>query len=605
VLHPVSWVESKGGVIYVNSEGFEVGSSDAVMSGAMNQQRVSQLVPVDYHPPVSADTLRSQDYIDFLQEKIYVQTDKPYYYPGETVWFKGYIRYRTPSLRDSLSTTVYAELIDSTKNVAVTKILEVIDGSFQNEFVLPDTLAAGDYFLRYYANANRNFGDDKLLIKYIPVLAMRQAVDPAAPEAVEVENELVAIKNAKPAYKVREKIELELSSMVSDPSVLAGANLSISVTDVDQVVPINLNATISDAVEFRDSPPGSSFSYPVERGFGFEARFDAHEKKEKELVLHIFQLEPRYYTLAQSDKSGNFIVNGLTFYDSAWFAIVPNGVEDSDNDVSLKKREIPPVHLPARYSKPVIQQTSLVQRAGDYKTDGRIMLEEVEVRASRINSDRQMKPYGRPDYVLSRKDIKDQNGSLLFALQGKIQGLVVRQVFVTTEGTRWVVYLQRNANTGKRPPEVLVTVNGNVVSGTPEEILTSIKIGTVESVELSLRSGMQYGRKSADGILAVYTNTDRPQESQLTSKVLVDGYSRPRVFQSPDYSTPSARAAKKEDLRSTIYWNPNIRLDETAIAKVEFFAADLKGQYKIVVEGLSADGTPIHAEKEITIVDGN
>ncbi|HMJ71202.1 MAG TPA: carboxypeptidase-like regulatory domain-containing protein [Cyclobacteriaceae bacterium] len=605
VLHPISWIESRSGMISVTSEGFEVGSSDAVVFGTMNQQRVSQLVPVNYHPPVATETPLAQDYIDFLQEKIYVQTDKPYYYPGETVWFKGYIRYRTPSLRDSLSATVYAELIDSTKNVAATKILEIIDGSFQNEFFLPDTLAAGDYFLRYYTNANRNFGDDKLFIKYIPVLAMRQAPDPAVAEHDEIENALVAIKSVKPVFKLREKIELDLSSMVSDPAVLAGANLSISVTDVHQVVPLHLNATISDEVEFGDSPPGTSFSHPVERGFGFEARFDAHDKKEKDLVLHVFQLQPRYYTLAQSDKSGNFSVNGLTFYDSAWFAIVPNGLDDGDNDLRLKKREVPPVHLPAGYSKPAIQQTSLAQRAGDYKTDATILLEEVEVRASRINSDKQVTHYGRPDYVLLRKDIKDQTGSLLFALQGKIQGLMVRQVFVTTEGTRWVVYLQRNATTGKRPPEVLVTVNGNVVSGTPEEVLTSIKIGTVESVELSLRSGMQYGRKGTDGILAVYTNADRSQESQATTKVLVHGYSRPLVFPSPDYSTPSARASTKEDFRSTIYWNPNIRLDETGNAKVEFFAADLKGQYKIVVEGLAVDGTPIHAEKVITIVDGN
>ena len=44
------------------------------------------------------------------------------------------------------------------------------------------------------------------------------------------------------------------------------------------------------------------------------------------------------------------------------------------------------------------------------------------------------------------------------------------------------------------------------------------------------------------------------------------------------------------DLRSTIYWNPNIITDKDGKASFEYFNADGKGTYRMVIEGIDADG---------------
>jgi uncharacterized protein YfaS (alpha-2-macroglobulin family) len=44
------------------------------------------------------------------------------------------------------------------------------------------------------------------------------------------------------------------------------------------------------------------------------------------------------------------------------------------------------------------------------------------------------------------------------------------------------------------------------------------------------------------------------------------------------------------DLRTTIYWNPNIITDKKGNASFEFFNADTKGNYRIVVEGIDENG---------------
>jgi uncharacterized protein YfaS (alpha-2-macroglobulin family) len=67
------------------------------------------------------------------------------------------------------------------------------------------------------------------------------------------------------------------------------------------------------------------------------------------------------------------------------------------------------------------------------------------------------------------------------------------------------------------------------------------------------------------------------------------GYYKAREFYSPQYDNPKTNQ-KMADLRSTIYWNPNIITDKDGKASFEYFNADSKGTYRVVVEGIDADG---------------
>ena len=62
-----------------------------------------------------------------------------------------------------------------------------------------------------------------------------------------------------------------------------------------------------------------------------------------------------------------------------------------------------------------------------------------------------------------------------------------------------------------------------------------------------------------------------------------------REFYSPQYDNPHTNQ-KMADLRSTIYWNPNIITDKDGKASFSYFNADGKGTYRVVIEGIDADG---------------
>ncbi len=91
-----------------------------------------------------------------IDEKVYVQTDKPYYIAGDTLWFKAWVVNGITLIPSPFSKYVYVELIDRLDSVLVRrKIMEDSTG-FHNMIKLPAALPAGEYCLRAYTQWMRN-----------------------------------------------------------------------------------------------------------------------------------------------------------------------------------------------------------------------------------------------------------------------------------------------------------------------------------------------------------------------------------------------------------------------------------------------------------------
>lgn len=65
-------------------------------------------------------------------------------------------------------------------------------------------------------------------------------------------------------------------------------------------------------------------------------------------------------------------------------------------------------------------------------------------------------------------------------------------------------------------------------------------------------------------------------------------FTLPKAFYSPKYSPNSQ--ADQTDIRSTIFWAPDIITDQNGKAKVHFFTADNPGAYTFVIEGTDLQG---------------
>ncbi|RYZ99948.1 MAG: hypothetical protein EOP47_15435, partial [Sphingobacteriaceae bacterium] len=182
-------LEAPAQEVLITANGYN--GNELVWGGVMSQQRVSVLLPYEFEPTESASSpqqidtspktikdpllvsmITQQD--SFLKshnpEKVYVQTDKPYYITSDTIRLKAYLLnadYLTLSNRSGI---MYVELDDQEGKPAKRMMLPVESGLAWGDIALDEKdVPNGSYTLRAYTNWMRNFGEDYIFKKDIYV----------------------------------------------------------------------------------------------------------------------------------------------------------------------------------------------------------------------------------------------------------------------------------------------------------------------------------------------------------------------------------------------------------------------------------------------------
>lgn len=102
-------------------------------------------------------------------DKVYVQTDKPYYTTGETIWLKAYIVEAIRHLKSPHSQIVYVELIDPADSLVATRRLMIENVGAAGDIRLSPDWPTGNYTLRAYTNYMRNADEQYFYRQSIPV----------------------------------------------------------------------------------------------------------------------------------------------------------------------------------------------------------------------------------------------------------------------------------------------------------------------------------------------------------------------------------------------------------------------------------------------------
>ena len=101
-------------------------------------------------------------------------------------------------------------------------------------------------------------------------------------------------------------------------------------------------------------------------------------------------------------------------------------------------------------------------------------------------------------------------------------------------------------------------------------------------------------------VYAIYTHgVDKYFKNATTTKtVTLQGYQPLQTFYTPNYSIKSS---SEPDNRQTLYWNPALLInpDQSQIP-IKFYASDVSGTYRVVVQGLSNQGF-VYAETSFKV----
>lgn len=238
------------------------------------------------------------------------------------------------------------------------------------------------------------------------------------------------------------------------------------------------------------------------------------------------------------------------------------------------------------YSKAAANELKASGRESNFNKT--IRLKEVKVRdynpaKKLVNStSANLNGPGHADVVLTGKDVeKFPDLSYLSAFLPGVK--------ISNNGPH--IGISLTSTVGTHTDGVLVLVDGQ--AGNTLDEISPRDVESIEFMKSAVYAGM-YGIRGAGGVLLITTkkgsgindlNTTTAR-NVLAFKLPVDVA---REFYSPKYDKPS-RTDKSMDLRTTVYWNPEIVTDKNGKAMVEYYNTDVPGNYRIVVEGISVKG---------------
>jgi len=294
-----------------------------------------------------------------------------------------------------------------------------------------------------------------------------------------------------------------------------------------------------------------------------------------------------------ADEKGYFSFRNLQFKDSSKFVIQAKKNKDSKNlRIEMDNMSTPPVTASIiRHSDPdssfavyLDNSKQVYDKQIKYGMRNRVKtLKEVQIKDKKVlsNSSNLNGP-GNADQVFLMKDVPGGCATVAECLIGRLTNVFFKY------NTYKDCYFPCTYRHGTLV-DMKIMVDGIIMDF---EVLATLPPDIVESVEV-LRNGSKTSLYGSDGSAPLLLiNTKKGAYSAVMSTNIVtympQGYYKAREFYSPDYNVLKNKPT--EDLRTTIYWNPNVATNKDGNATLEYFNADARGTYRVVIEGIDENG---------------
>jgi hypothetical protein len=458
------------------------------------------------------------------------------------------------------------------------------------------------------------------------------------------------LKTKKKTYAAREKTELTLNAKDRNGKAVSGS-FSVSVTDesklpADTIDENNIlsNLLLTSELKGTVEQPAYYFSnqdektaadldnllltqgyhqfewkralsneqapvqYAAERSLAISGTVKKNGKPLPNTKVTLFNKTGGVFVLdTLTDNKGRFAFRDLLFADSTKF-LVQAKVDNGQENVTLEL-DTPAAPRPGIINQTIREdQTDLLaytENARAYNQELQkyginkhaIALKEVKIASKReriIPHSQNLNGAGIADYVFGPREVaKMICGRIIDCLQGVIPGVTfdaqgyplnnrVIDFMPGTNNNQLTVIDHRMA----------IVIDGQFVDA---DVFSNLRPDDIEGIEVIKGPvyGAVYGSRMAKGGLIITTKrASKPTytfESPGVITCMPSGIYKAREFYSPRYDNPKNNKSMA-DLRTTICWQPNVITGKDGKATFSYFNADGKGIYRIVIEGIGADG---------------
>jgi TonB-dependent SusC/RagA subfamily outer membrane receptor len=298
-----------------------------------------------------------------------------------------------------------------------------------------------------------------------------------------------------------------------------------------------------------------------------------------------------------SDDKGIFHFPNLVFTDTTHFVLSAVNAKGRNSTKITYFNDKPETVIPLNRLqgiKPVTDTTMAVyldnakKEHNEFINYGRgkgILLKEVKIREKKRDDQYRTQSFagaGHADQVMHADEIQRIQGRLSTSLLGRLRGVTfIDEVPVLTQFSAFNMY-----------PMLVIVDGAEMLPGFKIDFLNVNQIETIEVLKYA--SSAAYGMDGANGVLIITTKQGGGTAYKDIASIGIlpiapIGFYKKREFYSPKYDNINLNN-KQKDLRSTIYWKPELVTDKNGNASFDYYNADGIGTYKVVIEGIDNKG---------------
>ena len=388
-------------------------------------------------------------------------------------------------------------------------------------------------------------------------------------------------------------------------------------------------------------------AYPLEVGQEIAGRINKGGLWNRRKKLDRYEMRmivPRWHYSLQApiDKEGRFALNGFDFPDSTLYVLRPAAAKGllPEATVKVARDSFPEVgtlpRVPAQeQTKPYIAQARhYIEQRG--QTDMRNILIDTVVVTHRIRQEMKSPEQRLASNSWTAEQIKESGAGTILECLARMPGIKVSDYSISYRGTGalFVVDGQLEEPVDMQasgfPLTGMVRSSRNVSRGAAsglggiarpdglggftqftlaqQVMCLSYPLEMVSRIDLiDSHDSALYIPWAKGAVVSITLKKGKEWEDAVALMPSVDvaiasplGYQTPAEFYAPAYATEKARRSMVPDYRTTLYWNPTVKLDDTGQATVEFYTSDAPADYDITIEGITQTGKIVCRRSTVT-----
>ncbi|MBQ7639481.1 MAG: hypothetical protein IJS91_00610 [Bacteroidales bacterium] len=542
-----------------------------------------------------------------LVERTFVTTDRDVYLAGETVWCSAFCVDAATGVLSPLSGTAFLELHSARGRVLEAKVA-LSDGRGGGSIALPQSLPTGNYRLVAYTSQNRNeqgYQFDGLCSKTLSVynIFSRERIEesvqvveslPVAPAASADEGDLTL--TLPETFRSGSAFSLQIESP-------AAATVSVSVSHADGL-PGNANPTIGaflGALPTVGTPAFHRSVLPDYEGEIIRGRIVGFNPESQAALTDKYAFLSAPGNLSDIYASEIDSVGGIVFYTGNIYGQKELITEIEGIDPKLNCH----IELESPFVAEGVTPPAPLQLCAG-------VAEILATRAATMQIERRFMADTLQEYLPRRDNVLfEDNVGHRYHLDYYTRFPVMKEIFI--EFVHEVTVRERG---GVRTFHVAIQDGGSdpryarqralvLLDGVP--VFDHGKICDYDPLLVENIDIYPYiyfiGGRQFDGIVNFVTYKRNLPSMKFGNNVRVVNY------QGVSYPTAYRRALQPEDAapatypdyRQTAYWHPLVRLTAGKALSLEGLLPDYPGDFVVTVEGMTADGRPLRAERRFSV----